>query len=138
GLSKIRNMDHMNKVKVPEKESEDNKSAGVNNSDKMIEGEEDNSKNKEEKEQPERELVEIKKEFLLNWNQSQKRKKEEFKLDDLSKLDSKVIQNIGHPKNSKVVISEDSDESMNAADIDNEIVDCLFDLGGKCLSKHPV
>ncbi|CAG8835236.1 20716_t:CDS:2, partial [Gigaspora margarita] len=49
------------------------------------------------------------------------------KMVELSELDREVIQNIGCPKNN---------ESIDAADIDNEIVNHLFDQGGKYLHEH--
>ncbi|CAG8540338.1 23355_t:CDS:2 [Gigaspora margarita] len=51
-------------------------------------------------------------------------------------IERKAIQNIEDNENSKIVMSRIGDESMNAADMDNEIVDHLFDPGGKCLLKH--
>ncbi|CAG8604086.1 36126_t:CDS:2 [Gigaspora margarita] len=60
------------------------------------------------------------------------------KMDDLPELDREVIQNIKWDVNGEVVMPEIGDESMNAADMDNEIADNLFNPEGKCLTEHPV
>ncbi|KAF0509352.1 hypothetical protein F8M41_018590 [Gigaspora margarita] len=60
------------------------------------------------------------------------------KMDDLPELDREVIQNIKWDVNGEVVMPEIGDESMNAADMDNEIADGLFNPEGKCLTEHPV
>ncbi|CAG8780006.1 17585_t:CDS:2, partial [Gigaspora margarita] len=67
-----------------------------------------------------------------------KKKKGEFEFNDSPELDKEVIQNIGCPENGEILMSKVGDESMDAADMNNEIVDHLFDPGGKCLPKHPI
>ncbi|CAG8606736.1 9866_t:CDS:2, partial [Gigaspora margarita] len=59
--------------------------------------------------------------------------REEFKFDNLLELNKEVIQNIRYPE---VVMPEIGNKSMDATNMDNEIVDHLFDPGRKCLSKH--
>ncbi|KAF0542334.1 hypothetical protein F8M41_004695 [Gigaspora margarita] len=65
---------------------------------------------------------------------NRKEEKEEFKFDNLSKLNRKVIQNIKCPKNSEVVYLK-MVTKIDAADMDN---DHLFDSGEKYLSNYPV
>ncbi|CAG8849533.1 41186_t:CDS:1, partial [Gigaspora margarita] len=59
-----------------------------------------------------------------------KKKKGEFEFNNLSELDSEVIQNIGHPKNGKIFMSKVGDKFMDATDMNNKIVNHLFDPGG--------
>ncbi|CAG8480158.1 35342_t:CDS:2 [Gigaspora margarita] len=56
-------------------------------------------------------------------------KKEDRKMDDLPELDREVIQNIKWDKNSKVVMPK---IGMDTANIDNEIIDHLFNPSRSC------
>ncbi|CAG8807087.1 31397_t:CDS:2, partial [Gigaspora margarita] len=60
-------------------------------------------------------------------------KRGEFKFNDSPELDREVIQNIRCPENGKILMSKVDDKSMNAAEMNNKIVDHLFDPVGKCL-----
>ncbi|KAF0471570.1 hypothetical protein F8M41_025227 [Gigaspora margarita] len=55
--------------------------------------------------------------------------KEDKKMDNLPELDREVIQNIKWNENSEVVMPE---IGMDAANMDNEIIDYLFNPGGSC------